>query len=121
MRGARMSQSLNNLSPEPRGYGDEQQPQQQPQQQPPQSFDGPASAQQSGELTIPPPVTPKPREPWGLWLRLTGPEASQSRDAAGRERLRRARLLSVMLAVALVVGLAILPKGFIPVLDYGTL
>lgn len=60
------------------------------------------------------------RGPWGLWLRLTAPQAPPASDAAGREAFRRARLLSVMLLVTLVVMLAILPKGFIPVLDFGT-
>ncbi len=79
-----------------------------------------AEASFRDEPLEPPPPPPEPGGVWGLWLRLTGPSRPQSRDAAGRERIRRARLLSVMLAVTLVVMLAIFPKGFIPVLDFGT-
>lgn len=62
----------------------------------------------------------QPHGVWGVWLRLTGPRGSQSLDATGRERLRRSRLLSVLLAVTLLIVVVILPKGFIPVLDFGT-
>lgn len=83
------------------------------------SMDG-AEAPFDAELVAASVAQPEPGGPWGLWLRLTGPSRPITRDAAGRERIRRARLLSVMLAVTLVVMLAILPKGFIPVLDFGT-
>ena len=62
----------------------------------------------------------EPRGLWAFWLRLTGPAEPPARDAAGREVMRRARLLSIMLLVTLIVMLVILPKGFIPVLDFGT-
>jgi hypothetical protein len=56
-----------------------------------------------------------------MWLRLTGPRAGAlSSDAAGRERLRRSRLLSVLTIVMLIVMVAAFPKGFIPILDPGT-
>jgi hypothetical protein len=66
------------------------------------------------------PSEAEPRGLWGFWLRLTGPGRQRTRDAAARERVRRGRLLSVMLLVTLIVVIAIFPKGFIPVLDYGT-
>lgn len=69
---------------------------------------------------LPPEESSEPRGLWAFWLRLTGPVEQPTRDATGREMLRRARLLSIMLLVTLVVILGILPKGFIPVLDFGT-
>ncbi|HEX9036182.1 MAG TPA: methyl-accepting chemotaxis protein [Ktedonobacterales bacterium] len=73
-----------------------------------------------GETYIPPEEPGEPRGIWGFWLRFSGPVEPLSRDAAGRELIRRARLLSIMLLVTLIVILAILPKGFIPILDFGT-
>lgn len=87
--------------------------------QTPYGYDG-AGDTSVGEPVIPPPAADEPRGLWGFWLRLTGPRVTQQLDAAGRDRIRRSRLISVMLLVTLVVMLAILPKGFIPVLDFGT-
>ncbi len=107
-----MTQTLDNQAPGPQDYTGEHQA--------PPDMDG-AGARLGGELVVLPPPPPEPRGPWGLWLRMTGPSRTRTHDASERERLRRSRLLSAMLAVALVVALALLPKGFIPVRDYGTL
>ncbi len=63
------------------------------------------------------------RGPWGAWLRLTMPRFApeQLRDPRVREPVRRARLLSTFLAAALIVGIILIPKGFFPILDPGTL
>lgn len=62
---------------------------------------------------------------WGWWLALTAPpvpqRAQQVRSASERERLRRGRLLSALHLTAVVLLALILPRGFLPVLDPGTL
>jgi hypothetical protein len=62
---------------------------------------------------------------WGWWLALTSPPvahfAHRTLSARERERLRRARLLSALQLTAVVLIALILPRGFIPVLDPGTL
>lgn len=59
---------------------------------------------------------------WGLWLRLTMPRPPHQAimNASLRERLRRARLLSVLLLVTLLLALVLVPRGFFPVFDPGT-
>lgn len=108
-----MTQALDNQAQGPKNHTGNHQP--------PLGANGAGGRPDGGELMVIPPATPEPQGIWGLWLRFTSPSRVQPRDAAERERLRRSRLLSIMLAVALVVGLAILPKGFIPTRDYGTL
>lgn len=52
----------------------------------------------------------------------TGPQrAQQAPSASERERLRRGRLLSALHLTAVVLLALILPRGFLPVLDPGTL
>ena len=61
------------------------------------------------------------RGPWSWWLHLTTPRAVPSHDPRLRERLRRARLLSTLLFAVTIVVLALIPKGFFPIVDPGTL
>ncbi len=59
---------------------------------------------------------------WGTWLRLTTPAVR--RDALTtreREHLRRSRLLSTLQLTAVFLMAILLPRGFLPVLDPGTL
>lgn len=59
---------------------------------------------------------------WGWWLALTSPQvAHQAISAREREYLRRGRLLSALQLTAVVLIALILPRGFLPVLDPGTL
>jgi len=88
-----------------------------------------------------PPFGPEPQEPqpdpssqadargpwalWALWLRLTSPHVSSTSgllNASARERLRRARLLSIFLLSALGVDLALAPEAArVPTLAYGVI
>lgn len=62
---------------------------------------------------------------WGWWLALTSPPVPQlayrALSASERERLRHGRLLSALQLTAMVLLALILPRGFLPVLDPGTL
>jgi uncharacterized protein YoxC len=58
---------------------------------------------------------------WGFWLRLTIPQPTKGLvPARQRERLRRARLLSALQLAALMLIAVLVPRGFLPVFDPGT-
>ncbi|HEY7833887.1 MAG TPA: methyl-accepting chemotaxis protein [Ktedonobacterales bacterium] len=60
--------------------------------------------------------------PWGWWLGLTSPHVSGAATTTrAREYLRRGRLLSALQFTAVVLAAILLPRGFLPVLDPGTL
>jgi hypothetical protein len=62
---------------------------------------------------------------WGWWLALTSPPvpqlAQRTLSAREREHLRRGRLLSALQLTAVALTALILPRGFLPMLDPGTL
>ncbi len=60
------------------------------------------------------------RDPF--WIRMTMPNESVNAfsSASQRERLRRARLLSILVLTFLIVLVALAPRGFFPVFDIGT-
>jgi HAMP domain-containing protein len=64
-----------------------------------------------------------PRGPWGWWLRLSlpRPSAADLLNAARREQLRRAQILSTLLAATLIVVLILTPLSFSPSFNAGTL
>jgi len=63
----------------------------------------------------------RPQGFWGLWLRLTSPTRTAGLiTPQERERLRRARLLSALQLAAIVLIAILIPRGFFPVLDPGT-
>jgi methyl-accepting chemotaxis protein len=79
-------------------------------------------------LAVPEPVPDLLGQPerqsglWGGWLRLTTPPLT-GRLLATREReaLRRSRLLSTLQLTAVILMAVLVPRGFLPVLDPGTL
>jgi HAMP domain-containing protein len=60
---------------------------------------------------------------WGMWLRMTLPRLSPAvrRTPSGRDKMRRARVLSALLLTTVILLIVLIPKGFIPVVDDGTL
>jgi hypothetical protein len=59
---------------------------------------------------------------WGMWLRLTTPGTHGGLlSRREREHLRRSRLLSTLQLTAVVLMAILVPRGFLPVLDPGTL
>lgn len=79
----------------------------------------PAGAEQVPDLLGQP---ERPAGAWGWWLGLTTPRAGGPvTTTRAREALRRARLLSTLQLTALVLTAILLPRGFLPVLDPGTL
>jgi HAMP domain len=62
---------------------------------------------------------------WGMWLSLTTARLSAPPGASlttrQREYLRRSRLLSTLQLTAVILTAILLPRGFLPVLDPGTL
>jgi hypothetical protein len=66
--------------------------------------------------------TRQPGGIWGLWLWITVPSPIAGLEPSRqRERLRRARLLSALQLTAFVLAAILLPRGFLPVIDPGTL
>lgn len=64
----------------------------------------------------------RPSGLWGWWLGLTTPHVSGPvTTTRAREYLRRSRLLSTLQLTAVILTAALLPRGFLPVLDPGTL
>src|SRR5215469_14567894 len=59
---------------------------------------------------------------WGWWLTLTTPRPPDRLPTPReREALRRSRLLSTLQLTAIVLMLILVPRGFLPVVDPGTL
>ena len=59
---------------------------------------------------------------WGWWLTLTTPRPpNRLPTPREREALRRSRLLSTLQLTAVVLMLILVPRGFLPVVDPGTL